>query len=619
MKLASFSINKALVLFISIIIFLAVTNFLVIRLFKSTQEMDAVVINSAGRNRSLSQQIGLFAQIYISGDEQALEKLKKTVSVHDESLRSLKVGGIVSGMGDGKSLPPASDEILPVIDMVEEFWEKYKSNANIIISEKREEPLVNESLQYIQEHAEEMLSKDNELVTAFVAASADKQETLDTILIVLLLTNISFGVSAYYLAQNIISKPISSLKKAAHDVSKGFDHALLDKYSDPDLNSISKSIRAMGENIDEAAKFSESIGSGRFDYTFEESLKGNRLFDELSSMRLKLMEVAAEDKKRNWTTKGLAEFGEVLRANQNEIQVLCDDIISKMIKYLNANQGSIFILDEADSDNEYMELTACYAWERKKYLEKRIEKGQGLVGQCWLEKEMIYMTQIPDNYVKITSGLGSANPNALLIIPLMVNEEIFGIIEIASFNSFEPHQIDFIKKVSENIASTLSSAKISSRTKNLLNESQQQTEEMRAQEEEMRQNMEELQATQESIARNENRTKAILEAIQQAIVVIDVNGMITTVNQTTCTLFDYKEDEMIGRNISMLISTEHSSQHDDMLDYFSQGKEHILTGKKKDSNAFKIKISSQKAQVEGENMFVGLISKVETEAHISFE
>ncbi|MEM9856908.1 MAG: GAF domain-containing protein [Bacteroidota bacterium] len=617
MKLASFSINRALILFIGIIIFLAVTNFSVIRFFKSTQEMDALVINSAGRNRALSQQIGLFAQIYMGGNERALEKLKATVSVHDKSLGALKAGGIVPGIGKGEPIPQAEEEILPVIEMVETFWEDYRTNAYAIIKKPPEDPLAIQSLQYIQEHAEEMLSKNNELVIAFVNKSADKQKTLDVILIVLLLANISFGVLAYFLTQGVISKPIGSLKQAAQDVSKGLDHNLLDKYSDPDLSSIADSISAMATNIDEAAKFSENIGKGQFDHSFDESLKGNRLFDELSSMRLKLMEVAAKDQKRNWITKGLAEFGEVLRANHNDIKKLSNDIISKMVKYLNANQGSIFILN--DDGDEYMELNACYAWERKKYLEKRFEKGQGLVGQCWLEKEMIYMTQIPDNYVKITSGLGSANPNALLIIPLMVNEEIFGIIEIASFNSFEPHQIDFIKKVSENIASTLSSAKISSRTKNLLNESQQQTEEMRAQEEEMRQNMEELQATQESIARNENRTKAILEAIQQAIVVIDVNGMITTVNQTTCTLFDYKEDEMIGRNISMLISTEHSSQYDDVLDYFFQGREHILTGKMKDSNTFKIKISSQKAQVEGENMFVGLISKVETEAHISFE
>ena len=124
---------------------------------------------------------------------------------------------------------------------------------------------------------------------------------------------------------------------------------------------------------------------------------------------------------------------------------------------------------------------------------------------------MLLITDVPQNFVKITSGLGDANPNCFLIIPLSVNDETFGVIEMASFKVIEEHQIEFVKKLAESIASTLSTAKINERTKILLEQSQQQTEEMRAQEEEMRQNMEEMQATQEEMERKEGEVQRILQ------------------------------------------------------------------------------------------------------------
>ncbi len=133
--------------------------------------------------------------------------------------------------------------------------------------------------------------------------------------------------------------------------------------------------------------------------------------------------------------------------------------------------------------------------------EKRIEIGEGLVGQAVLEKEYIYLTNVPDNYVSITSGLGQANPKSVLIIPLKSDEKVLGVMEFASFKIFNEYEIEFLEKVGENIVASIISAQINEKTSYLLEQSQQQTEEMRAQEEEMRQNMEELQATQEEIHR----------------------------------------------------------------------------------------------------------------------
>ena len=154
------------------------------------------------------------------------------------------------------------------------------------------------------------------------------------------------------------------------------------------------------------------------------------------------------------------------------------------------------------------------------------------------------------DYLTITSGLGASNPSSLLIMPLKVEEQIFGVMEIASFKKLERHEIDFVEKVSESIASTLSIAKINQRTAELLTQSQQQAEEMASQEEEMRQNLEELQATQEESARKEAEMQSILNAVHSSSLVIeyDLQGHITSVNESFCRALNVQREQIIGRN-----------------------------------------------------------------------
>ncbi len=206
-----------------------------------------------------------------------------------------------------------------------------------------------------------------------------------------------------------------------------------------------------------------------------------------------------EEKQRQWVSEGLAQTVGILREH-NDIQLMGDRIIAHIVRYMQANQGGLFIVNKID-DKKCLSLLACYAYERKKFAEKTVAIGEGLIGQTYLEKKYVYLTNIPKNYINITSGLGKTTPRSLLIMPLIINEEVEGVLELASFREFQPYEIDFIQTLSENIAATLRNGRVSAQTKVLLEESQQQAEEMQAQEEEMRQNMEELQATQEQSER----------------------------------------------------------------------------------------------------------------------
>ncbi len=262
-------------------------------------------------------------------------------------------------------------------------------------------------------------------------------------------------------------------------------------------------------NLRYATEFVREMGKGNFearlegitDQNFE--LNKQNLAGELVSMKMQMKASAEAEKKRVWSTQGLANFGDLLRNASNDLSKLSEEVVVFIVKYLKANQGGLFILNGEDENDKFLELKAAYAYERKKYLTKKISIGEGLVGQTFLEKETIHLKLIPTQYVSITSGLGGANPHALILVPLKIENDVLGVLEIASFNDFEKHEIEFCEKIGESIASTISDVKINERTRTLLEQSQQQSEEMRAQEEEMRQNMEELQATQEEMGRKE--------------------------------------------------------------------------------------------------------------------
>jgi putative methionine-R-sulfoxide reductase with GAF domain len=234
-------------------------------------------------------------------------------------------------------------------------------------------------------------------------------------------------------------------------------------------------------------------------------------------MKVQMKASAEAEQKRVWATQGQANFGDLIRTSSHDAKTLSQEVIIFLVKYLKANQGGIFIVNDEEEHNHFLELKAAYAFERKKYLTKQIGLGEGLVGQAYLEKETIHLRKIPQHYVHITSGLGGSNPSTLLLVPMKTEEEVLGVIELASFKHFEQHEIEFCEKIAETFAATLAGVKVNERTRQLLEQSQEQSEEMRAQEEEMRQNMEEMQATQEEMARKENSYISRIEKLEVAL------------------------------------------------------------------------------------------------------
>jgi PAS domain S-box-containing protein len=327
-------------------------------------------------------------------------------------------------------------------------------------------------------------------------------------------------------------------------------------HSQDELNSIIKALNELVRNLKGITHFAEEVGKGQFDTEITVFENQGHLGESLAEMRTKLQNVAEQDKRRVWFNEGVAKFGDILRKNNDNIEDLSAKLISELVNYTNSNQGSIFIVDNQDERNIKLVLKGAYAYQRQKYVEKELAPGQGLVGQAYLERDHIYLSEIPEEYISIRSGLGEAPPTHLLISPMKLNDEIFGIIELASFKPFEPYHIEFIEKVGESIASTIQGLQVSLETKSLLEESQMKAEQLQAQEEEMRQNAEELEATQEEMERQGREIGAFKNAISQSAMIFEMeqDGSITSANPVAESKTKFTSDDLINKQFSLLDS-----------------------------------------------------------------
>lgn len=372
-------------------------------------------------------------------------------------------------------------------------------------------------------------------------AARSRKESFSSLLTYLYLGNIVLfviiGIYASYFSVKSITKPIGDLSDLITMVSRGKFVSVTLKKGKDEIGRMAEAIQNMLTGLKAKVEFAENIGKGNYQSKFDLLSEEDTMGEALITMRDNLRQAAEEDHKRSWATEGLAKFADILRSRNDNLSELSDNIVSNLVKYMNASQGALFLINDDNADDQFIELVACFAYNRKKFLSKRIEIGEGVTGQCILEKDTIYMSDIPENYMHITSGLGEALPRNLLIVPLKLDETIFGVVELASFQTILPHQIEFVQKLGESIASAISSVKVNTRTKRLLEETQVQAEQMRAQEEEMRQNMEELSATQEEMQRvlqaaqsKEEYLNEVLNSSKDSICTIDKSFRLISFN-----------------------------------------------------------------------------------------
>ncbi len=330
---------------------------------------------------------------------------------------------------------------------------------------------------------------------------------------------ILYGIVSYIFANTFyafittnLSNDLSIIENQIELLQKG----KIENYKTPINNrtklfsGIQQQLSSVFKSLNDKLAYIQQIDKGELNAVYKpigpDDAIGNNLLKLTQTLKqdnIELEKAKNEEAQRNWMASGLAKFGDLLRTDSRDIRKLGFSIMSNLVDYIDANQGAIYVLQEEEEGQTepVYQIASAIAYEREKLLDDKVNIGVGLVGRCAFEQKTVFLTDIPNDYIKITSGLGTANPKSLLIVPCIIDDKVFGIIEIASFNVITKFQIDFIEKLGESIASTLANVRINIKTSKLLEDSRKQGEELAAQEEELRQNLEEMEATQEDLRR----------------------------------------------------------------------------------------------------------------------
>ncbi len=321
-----------------------------------------------------------------------------------------------------------------------------------------------------------------------------------------------------------------------------------------EISDIILSVNKLMDLFNNIKIFVTEIGNGNFDVKYEKKAKNDIIANSLLQMKNNLKKLEnnrkkdkIKDEKILWARHGLEKLINILRQNKN-IKDLSNEILSAIVEYLKANQGGLYVYNDENKNDIHINLIAAYAYSRIRYKKNKILLNEGLIGSCVLEKKTIFLKKVPERYFKIASGLGKSKPKCLLIVPIKIEEKIFGVLELASFEYFKEHEIKFLENIAKNIASTLESAKINEKTKKLLKESQKKSDLMKIQEEEMKNNMDILCEIQNETMENERKFNSILNAINDSVMImeLDIDGKITDLSVKLIDFLSYEKEEVLG-------------------------------------------------------------------------
>ncbi len=257
------------------------------------------------------------------------------------------------------------------------------------------------------------------------------------------------------------------MKKSILMIEKVSDTVFLDRIEDQSLMKdlftfVNKRLDDLKDDLKQKEELIRSLIEG--DYTKEynpinaNDPIGKGLFELQKSLKIKEQKYHMDIHIRNIKeiqNEGINKFGRILRRNIGNINTLSYELISELVRFMKADIGGIYLKEKEDGIDILM-LTASYAFNEKKLIEKKIAFGEGLVGTCAIDKSIFYFDKLDDNYIHIVSGFGFSKPNSLLICPIYVGEEVYGVIELAAIRTFNQEDVDFIKMLTEDIAYTLS-------------------------------------------------------------------------------------------------------------------------------------------------------------------
>ncbi|MGP8215514.1 MAG: HAMP domain-containing protein [Bacteroidia bacterium] len=257
------------------------------------------------------------------------------------------------------------------------------------------------------------------------------------------------------------------------------------------VNQLAANLTTQVRAISEVAS---AVTKGDLTRTIGVEAKGEveALKDTINQMIANLKATTLRNQEQDWLKSNLAKFTQMLQG-QKELNSVTKRILSELAQVVNAQHGLFYIMESKENImDSKLKLIAAYAFRKRKDVSNEFAMGEGLVGQCALEKERILLTNVPSDYIQIGSGLGEATPVNILVLPVLFEGKLKAVIELASFDSFSQTHQDFLEGLTESIGIVLNTIETNSRTEDLLTQSQSLAGELKSQQEVLRKTNEEL-------------------------------------------------------------------------------------------------------------------------------
>ncbi len=369
-------------------------------------------------------------------------------------------------------------------------------------------------------------------------------------------------------------KAFDDLLLASKKIEKGEPVKIPIKNKNDEFEKIINSFNKISDNLNEAADISSKIVNGNYDIRIKQksdkdllSASINKIAENLKVAKEKSVSYNQETFKQLWMRRGRFEVSEAERKSKNNINELTFNILKVIVNYTDAILGGLYLYDDK---TEIITLTASYAYEKRKHSTKTFKLGEGLVGACLLEKKRIILNDIPDDYIKISSGLGSGKPSNISIIPIFFQGKINSVIELGFLKQPEEYIIEFIERLGDNVGSWIDATIINSKTVELLKISGEQTQKLAEKELELNNKVEELQKIQAETIQQNIEFRSLVNAVNNTVMTVEytLDGILLNSNETYEKIMGYTSKDIKGLNVMDLVKEK--NQKDDLLTIIEQ-------------------------------------------------
>lgn len=381
-----------------------------------------------------------------------------------------------------------------------------------------------------------------------------------SIIIASIIMILGLFIGMYFINKSFL--PIKAIIEASNKITKGELISLPESNFNTDFGEIAKNLNLVSSKLKEAADVGNQIAKGNYNISISQKSENDILSISINKIAKNLKE-AEQNKhlkdenthKQLWMRKGRFEVAEAERKSENNISDLTFNILREIANYTGAILGGIYL---HNSEKEVIELVASYAYENKKQTRRSFKSGEGLIGACVVEKKKIILNEVPDDYIKIVSGLGSGKPSGIIIIPIFYQEKINSVIELAFVKQPENYVIEFIEQLGDNIGAWIDASLIASKTAKLLQVSREQTKKLAEKENELNVKVEELQKIKAEIDIQNVEYKSMMNAINHTVMAVQytLDGIVINSNTRYEEIMGYKSEDIIGTDVFYLVKEQ---------------------------------------------------------------